>query len=409
MARRVRSYSLENRTTRRKLAVSKKPYPVQLAPKIALTYRRNKGAGVWSVKAPFGLKKFAIADDLEDANGKSVMTYWQALDKARTLARAGEGSCDALTTVKEAVDNYEADLAARGAQKDNATAIRRNLPDTLAAKPVALLTEKELRTWRNGIVKRGLKPASADRVARVFKAALHLAASDDPRIINLSAWKNGLKRLPDGETARNVILSDGTVSAVVRACYDAEHELGVLIETLACTGSRESQVLRLDVLDLQPDRDDPRLMMPSSRKGRNRKIQRKPLPIPPRLAAMLRQAAAGRAPHVRLLEKIRDLSERFRVATRHLGLAPETTPYALRHSSIARMLLHRVPVRVVASHHDTSVEMIETHYSRYITEVSDTLTRQTLLDFGTSIPPDNVAPSAAGNEGRTAESANIFL
>lgn len=175
MARRVRSYNLETRTSRLKLEVRKKPYAATLAPGIQLTYRRNKGAGVWSVKAPFGLKKFALADDLEDANGESVMTYWQALDKARTLARAGEGSSDALITVKEAVDNYEADLAARGAQKGNATQIRHNLPDTLAAKPVALLTEKELRAWRNGLVKRGLKPASADRVARVFKAALHLA------------------------------------------------------------------------------------------------------------------------------------------------------------------------------------------------------------------------------------------
>jgi integrase len=390
MARRIRSYNLETRTARLKLPIKKKPYPAQIAPGIQLVYRRNKGAGVWSVKAPFGLKKFAIADDFEDANGETVMTYWQALDKARALARAGEGSSDALITVKEAVDNYEADLAARGAQKDNATQIRRNLPDTLAAKPVALLTEKELRTWRNGVVKRGLKPASADRVARVFKAALHLAAADDPRVTNVNAWKNGLKRLPDGETARNVILSDQTVSAVVHACYGDEHELGVLVETLAATGARESQVLRLEVFDLQDDRGEPRLMMPSSRKGRNRKIQRKPLPISPRLATVLRQAAAGRAPHARLLDKIRNFSERFRVATKQLGLDPDATPYALRHSSIVRMLLNGVPVRVVASHHDTSVEMIEKHYSRYITDVSDILTRRTLLDFGARAAADNV-------------------
>jgi integrase len=328
MARRIRSFSLETRTARLKLAVSKKPYPVQLAPKIALTYRRNRGAGVWSVKAPFGLKKFAIADDLEDANGESVMTYWQALDKARTLARAGEGSSDRLITVG-AIDNYEADLAARGGMKDNATAIRRNLPDTLAAKPVALLTEKELRTWRNGIVKRGLKPASADRVARVFKAALHLAASDDPRIVNLTAWKNGLKRLPDGETARNVILSDEAVRAVVHACYQDAQELGVFIDTLAESGARESQALRVEVADLLDDPIAPRLMLPSSRKGRNRKIQRKPLPISPRLAAILRQAAVGRATHAPLLDRIRGLSERFRTAIRHLGLDPDATPYAL--------------------------------------------------------------------------------
>jgi integrase len=224
-----------------------------------------------------------------------------------------------------------------------------------------------------------------------------LAASDDPRIVNSIAWRNGLKRLPDSETARNVILSDKIVSAVVGACYDDEHELGVFVEALACTGSRESQVLRLDVFDLQDGRDDPRVMMPSSRKGRNRKIERKPLPIPPRLASVLRQAAAGRAPHSRLLHKVRDLSKRFRRATEHLNLDPGTTPYALRHSSIVRMLLGRVPVRVVASHHDTSVEMIERHYSRYISEVSDAMTRQTLLDFGLPATTDNVVSIGASN------------
>ena len=75
---------------------------------------------MWSVRAPFGLKKFALADDYEEANGESVMSYWQALEKAKSLARAGEGSSDRLITVGEAVDNYDADLAARGADKNNA-------------------------------------------------------------------------------------------------------------------------------------------------------------------------------------------------------------------------------------------------------------------------------------------------
>ena len=45
--------------------------------------------------------------------------------------------------------------------------------------------------------------------------------------------------------------------------------------------------------------------------------------------------------------------------------------YALRHSSIVRMLKRNVPIRLVASLHNTSTEMIEKHYSKYITEHSD--------------------------------------
>jgi hypothetical protein len=380
MARRTRSANLETRTSRLKLPVRRKPYTAQIAPRIALAYRRNLGPGAWSVKAPFGLKRFALADDFEDANGESVLTYWQALDKAKSLARAGEGSRDALVTVKEAVDNYAANLATRGAQKDNAQQIRRNLPAALAAKPVALLGEKELRTWRDSIVKRGLKPASADRVARVLKAALNLAAADDPRIINGNVWRNGLRRLPDGETARNVILDDATVRDVVRAAYQIGHMLGIWIDVLAETGARESQIARAEVFDLQ-DGASPRLMVPSSKKGRNRRIERKALPISPRLAAILRREAAGRGPHQPLLRRdSAKLSLAFKEVAAHLGL--DATPYALRHSSIVRMLVNSVPARIVASHHDTSVVMIEKHYSRYITgDPSDALTRRTLLNL----------------------------
>ena len=53
--------------------------------------------------------------------------------------------------------------------------------------------------------------------------------------------------------------------------------------------------------------------------------------------------------------------------------------YALRHSSIVRMLLKNVPIRLVASLHNTSVAMIEKHYSKYIVEFGDEHARAGLL------------------------------
>ena len=55
------------------------------------------------------------------------------------------------------------------------------------------------------------------------------------------------------------------------------------------------------------------------------------------------------------------------------------TAYALKHSSIVRMLLANIPIRLVASLHNTSVAMIEKHYSRYIVEHSDDISRKALL------------------------------
>jgi integrase len=382
MARRTRSASLENRTQRLKLAARKKPYTALIAPSIFLAYRRNAGPGTWSVKCNGWLKRFALADDHEEANRDSVMSYWQALERAKALARAGEGSSEQPIIVSEAIDAYEADLEKRGGRKYNATQLRLHLNGAMNSKAVALLTERELRDWRAGLVKKGLKPSSADRIARSLKAALALAARNDKRITNEAAWKNGLKKLPDCEVARNVILPDHIVAALVRGSYGEDGDFGLLIDVLAETGARESQIFRLTSNDLQDHLTAPRLMMPTSRKGKNRNIEYRPLPISLRLAKALRQQSDGRAAHAPLFDRMWGLATLFRPIVERLGLGPEVTPYALRHSSIVRQLLKGVPTRVVAAHHDTSVAMIEKNYSRYIIgDPSEALTRATLIDL----------------------------
>jgi hypothetical protein len=72
----------------------------------------------------------------------------------------------------------------------------------------------------------------------------------------------------------------------------------------------------------------------------------------------------------------------MRAIVAEVGLDPQVvTAYAFRHSSICRQLLANVPVRVVASVHDTSVAQIEAHYSKYISEHSDQLSRRALLQL----------------------------
>lgn len=71
-----------------------------------------------------------------------------------------------------------------------------------------------------------------------------------------------------------------------------------------------------------------------------------------------------------------------------------TLIYCLRHSSIVRALLLNKPVRVVASLRNTSVAMIERTYSKYITEYSDDIYRDALLQ---DEPPigDNIVALAS--------------
>src|SRR5262249_19677585 len=90
-----RAAKLETPTARRRLAVRKNPYWTTISPGIHLGYRRNAGAGTWSVRvADSGaewVKRIAVADDLEPASPPHVLSYWQAIDLARSLARRQPG------------------------------------------------------------------------------------------------------------------------------------------------------------------------------------------------------------------------------------------------------------------------------------------------------------------------------
>jgi len=402
MARKIRNSALESRSARLRLPIRRRPYSgPSLARGIVLMYRRNNTNGMWVLKASDGhgaywTKGFALADDFEDADGKNVLTFYQAQDAAKKLARGENGSAGtAPITVDGALKAYRHDLEARGANPYNADHPRVHLTSVLLSKPVALLTATELKKWRDGLLGT-IAPATINRLGRCLCAALSLSALHDARIKNRDAWEIGLVDLPDAKEARNVILSDDKVREFVAAAYVVEHQFGLLSDALAGTGARPSQAVRLRVEDLHDHPVRPKLMMPKSAKGggRNRsqkKVERYSVPITVQLAAMLKAAAKGRADDAPLLLRSdgrpwdknpgQNYHREIAKVVTDIGLDPAVaTMYALRHSSIVRMLLRNVPIRLVASLHNTSVAMIEKHYSKYITEYSDEISRHALLE-----------------------------
>jgi integrase len=284
--------------------------------------------------------------------------------------------------VADAVNAYERDLVARGGDVANATRVRYHLTPGLAAKPVGLLRTNELVHWRDRLLKT-VSQSTTRRICQALAAALSLAARRDSRITNRDAWRHGLSGLSDADRTRNAqVLSDAQVRAVVAAAYDVNADYGLFTEVLAVTGQRASQLARLEVADLQADRNDPRLMVPCSKKGRRRQIMRRPVPIPGTLATKLRQAALGKTPH-ELLLSWRPSSNDWRIfkeATERAGITG-ISPYSLRHTAITRALIAGVPARLVAALHDTSVAMLERTYSAYIADHADQTARLGLLDL----------------------------
>ena len=132
---------------------------------------------------------------------------------------------------------------------------------------------------------------------------LIFAAAQDQRINNQTAWRIGLAIIFDAAQARNVILSDEVIRNIIAAAFGIGSEMGLLVET-AATGARVSQIANLRVADLQADRPDPRLMMPSSRKGRGqKKVTHVSVPIPASVAEKLSRTSKGKATDAPLLTK----------------------------------------------------------------------------------------------------------
>ncbi len=307
-------------------------------------------------------------------------------------------------TISAALDRYKTHLKSRGGDLDNVTRVRAHLSDTLAKKNVGALVKADFTAWRNDLMAK-LKPASVNRTMTALRAALNLAAEDDDRIRNRRAWKDGLRAIGGAGESRNIILSDQDMRTVIGAAYRDSEEFGLLVELAAVTGARPSQLLRLRGEDVQADftviidpdtktkKQQPRLMMPVSRKGKGeKKTTHRPLPIP----ALLAERLKGRTGT--LLKRPdgdswanTNLPRRFEKAIKGVKLSPtpstaKVTIYALRHTSIVRQLLANVPIRVVATLHDTSVAMIERTYSEHIADHADDLARPTLLETAEIIP-----------------------
>src|SRR5262245_18850261 len=179
MPRKVRDSNLETRTARNRLKVAHKPYFRLIEPGVHLGYRKlASGPGTWIVRRYTGQGSYAvenlrtadgvlvIADDHSEADGKIVLTFGQAQERARTAARA---QASTVGDVAAALDAYEKNLQVRGGDVGNTSRARLHIPEALASRPMAMLGVEELHKWRDGMAD-GMAKASANRVASVLRA-----------------------------------------------------------------------------------------------------------------------------------------------------------------------------------------------------------------------------------------------
>jgi integrase len=447
MAKRVRDSILESRAAREKLPPRGKPHYKTIAQGLHLGYRKNKTGGMWVARLYLGNQNYVVetiatADDKLAADGKSVLDFWQAQQKASELhtklnATAPDEPVPALT-VRQAVEAYIAVRDARDSRRKGRTVrsdasrrLRRYVlgqeargkhkavpPAAMADIAMSALTEDDLASWRANLPD-SLKVTTIQRLVNDLKAALH---SRRKQLDSALVLRDGLKADTDDDAdgddvaRENQILSDAQVMRLndaareVDAAQERDGDLFRLVLVLAATGARFSQIARMRVGDcqLRPVLDSHgkeiapgRLMVPVSRKGNGgKKSDSISVPVGPDVLDALRPVVTGRPNDAPLLERWRlkqmvggirwvrdgrgpwqsssELTRPWQAIREHAEM-PDVIPYALRHSSIVRGIRENLPIRLVAAKHDTSVAMIERHYGRWVVDGLEELAARAIV------------------------------
>ena len=434
MARRVDEAALGTRTARQRLAPRHTPYFRLISDGLHLGYRRSTvtgRAGAWLVRRyvkeiGYQTKHLGTADDSPDlaANGIDILTFDQALTNARNWMRqqqAAEQAADEkskIVTVRSAVDDYIAIRCETGRRtgKDAKCRLRHHvLSAPLADVVLSELKDEDFANWRASLTRGGRSksktPLTAATVARLFndlRAALTAAASKRKLSSLVQATiKEGLKAPKIAKRARDLqLLEPSDIRKIIDIASTLDADFGHMVLLMAVTGARMDQLSRCTVASLQVQKQ--RLMVPRSMKGRGEKeIPNVAIPLPAEALAKLTPLTKGRAGTAPLLmrwhhEQVRgdkqtgtaprwerverrqwsdasQMARRWRETLQLAELPSNIVPYSLRHSSIVRALQAGLPVRLVAAAHDTSVAMIEQHYSAYIVDASEELLRRAML------------------------------
>lgn len=422
MGRALKDVRLQDRMVRARLKPANHPYWRGVSQGFHVGYYRGKRAGSWVVRyrkpgsgsgTGYVSEVIGDADDVAAADGDMVLNWGQALSRAidwvKRQRESGIVACDPKMTVGRALELYvagrddrDSKRAGRPIRSDASSRLSLHVLSDPELPHVRLadLTEGYLREWQRGLGE--LKGSSKRRLINDLKAALNAAyldnrtslSNDFPAII-----KVGLKPIfaadPDEPVARvNQVLDDEQVRSIVKAAAEIDEvgDFGRLVLVLAATGARFSQVTRMLVQDVQQEQG--RLLVPHSRKGQGKTNGYVRVPVDAGVIEALGPAVRGRHPQAPLLERWRlrqigpaswerverapwktasEMTRKWQQVRTVLDLAPEVVPYALRHSSIVRALRRDLPIRLVAALHDTSVAMIERHYSRWIADRMDDL------------------------------------
>ena len=288
MARTVRDAKLETREARNRLTPRPKPHWRTLRPgQLHLGYcrRRKDAPGYWTVrsylgvvavpqgKSPYKIEMLSgIADDFEDANGATVLSYAEAQDKALARHHAGQGTRTGPLTVAETMEDYIKFLRLeRKTAADAEVRIRALILPQLGDTKVVELTTDQLVRWRDTLAERPARLrtgkaarkrnirvpattpdakrarlATANRTLTILKAALNRAFKHGLVDDDL-AWRR-VTPFTNVQATRPGHLTVAAAKRLINAT-DADGGFRDLVQAALITGCRYGELCALLVKD----------------------------------------------------------------------------------------------------------------------------------------------------------------
>ena len=274
MSRTIQDRKLDTRAARAKLPPQPQPFWRAVDKGLSLGYRKLKVGGTWIMRRYIGngtyaLESIGTADDLGDADGVAILSFFQAQKRARELAGLAAKAGAHGTTIASTLEAYFDARERRGKSVafDRRLTAARILP-ALGTIELSKLTAKDIENWltglgasprmirapKGGIIERPVTPsdanalrkrrASANRIFTILRAALNHAFRSG-KIDTDVAWRR-VRPFRDAGAPTIHFLTQDECLRLVATC---EPDFAALVSGALATGCRYGELGRLQTED----------------------------------------------------------------------------------------------------------------------------------------------------------------
>ena len=319
-------------------------------------------------------KSIGFADDYDEADGQKFLTFFEAQDKAKTVARAdGKNGILKPLTMAEAASNYLDVLRAKnmGTAYDTELRLKKHFLPRFGDRLAADLTKTMLERWLASLVVESDDPEkvrkskdTANRVLTMVKALLNHAMQDQSNgLKDDSAWRL-VKPFPHVGRPREIRYTSDEVKKIIASAPD--DAFADLIRGAFLTGARLGELTSAHIYSVDFNQ---RTLHVSGKTGPRSII------LQANAVEFLKRLTDGRAADDFLFVrsdgsrwKKSEQTRPFKEALSKAGLSEVGSLYAMRHTYISHAIEQHMPHVVIARNCGTSVRMIEKTYAKLLSE-----------------------------------------